>query len=383
MKPNTMVLDSLNVFSDDHTSTTTTLTPTTLKNITQIFESDDCLKNLQHFEQSGFVPPLPPPPPQHQQQPSVNNNNNNKKPMSNSYCGGTTTVVTPIKFDPPATITLKVEKDEFSEEDEDFDLDDDEEYQPKAKKRMQTRNAGNKRTVINVNNHNNNDAARKEPAKRKRKGNMKDDYDDLPPTERQRLIMRRERNKQAAARCRQRREDLTQSLMTEVKMWEGKKNDLEEEIRQLRSQKEELEYILQAHSSTCGLMTTQTRNPAPVVAVKSEPGVIVESIEAQYMTEQQRRHRPSKLSIPISNGSYLEQSGPEGILIETPSTVIPCFDNFMTSSGLTPGVNSITTPGFYSNSFLSTPVSSCSYQQRSKEVPDLNTPGETVSLVSL
>ena len=377
-----MVLDSLNVFSDDHTSTTTTLTPTTLKNITQIFESDDCLKNLQHFEQSGFVPPLPPPPQQHQQS-SVNNNS--KKPMSNSYCGGTTTVVTPIKFDPPATITLKVEKDDFSEEDQEFDQDeDDEEYQPKAKKRMQTRNAGNKRTVVNFNN-NNDDAARKEPAKRKRKGNMKDDYDDLPPTERQRLIMRRERNKQAAARCRQRREDLTQSLQIEVKMWEGKKNDLEEEIRQLRSQKEELEYILHAHSSTCGLMTTQSRNPAPVVAVKSEPGVIVESIEAPYMTQQQqKRHRPSNLSIPISTGSYLEQSGPEGVLIETPSTVIPCFDNFMTSSGLTPGVSSITTPGFYSNSFLNTPVSSsCSYQQRSKEVPDLNTPGETVSLVSL
>jgi len=374
-----MVLDSLNVFSDDHTSTTTTLTPTTLKNITQIFESDDCLKNLQHFEQSGFVPPLPPPPQQQQQQqPSLNNNNNNKKPMSNSYCGGTTTIVTPIKFEPPATIALKVEKEEFSDEDEDFDQDDDEEYQPKAKKRMQTRNGGNKRTVINVSNNNND--GRKEPAKRKRKGNMKDDYDDLPPTERQRLIMRRERNKQAAARCRQRREDLTQSLMNEVKMWEGKKNDLEEEIQQLRSQKEELEYILQAHSSTCGLMTTQTRNPAQVVAVKSEPGVIVEPIEVQYMTtEQQKRHRPSNLSIPISNVSYLEQSGPEGVLIETPSTVIPCFDNFLTSSGLTPVVSSITTPGF----FLNTPVSSCSYQQRSKEVPDLNTPGETVSLVSL
>ncbi len=376
MKPNTMVLDSLNVFSDDHTCTTTTLTPTTLKNITQIFESDDCLKNLQQFEQSGFVPPLPPPP-QQQQHSSVNNNS--KKPMSNSYCGGTTTIVTPIKFDPPATITLKVEKEEFSEEDEDFDQDDDEEYQPKAKKRMQTRNAGNKRTVINVNN--NNDDAGKEPAKRKRKGNMKDDYDGLPPSERQRLIMRRERNKQAAARCRQRREDLTQSLMIEVKMWEGKKDELEEEIRQLRSQKEELEYILQAHSSTCGLMTAQTRNPAPVVAVKSEPGVIVEPIEAPYMIEQQKRHRPSNLTIPISNGSFMDQSGPEGVLIETPSNVIPCFDNFMTSSGLTPVVSSISTPGFYT--LLNTPVSSCSYQQRSKEVPDLNTPGETVSLVSL
>jgi rRNA maturation protein Nop10 len=373
MKP-TMVLDSLNVFSDDHTSTTTTLTPTTLKHITQIFESDDCLKNLQQFEQSGFVPPLPPPPQQQQQQ---QQSATNKKRMSNNYCGGTTTVVTPIKFEPVATIIPKVEK--FSSEESDLDEidDDDEEYQPAAKKRMQTRNGGVRR---NNNNNNNNVVNNKmKEVKRKRKGNMKDDYDGLPPTERHRLILRRERNKEAAARCRQRREDLTKSLMHEVKMWEGRKDELEDEIRQLRSQKEELEYILQTHGPSCGLMTT--KSTPVVVAVKSEPGVIVEAVDAPYMISTPKRHRPASLTIPFSSGFYLEQSGPEGVLIETPSTVIPSFDNFMTSTGLTPVATSVTTPMFYSSS-LNTPVS-CAYQQRSSNAPDLNTPGETVSLVSL
>jgi hypothetical protein len=73
-------------------------------------------------------------------------------------------------------------------------------------------------------------------------------------------------------------------------------------------------------------------------------------------------------------------SGPEGVLIETPSTVIPSFDSFLTSTGLTPVVTSIATPIF---NILSATPTSCSYQQRSYEVPDLNTPGETVSLVSL
>ena len=287
--------------------------------------------------------------------------------------------MTPIKFD--TLTTLKVEKESSSEEELDQE-DFDDEYEPKAKKIMQTRNAGVRRpSVINFNNNNNNNNGkdRKEPMKRKSKGNRKDDYDDLPYAERQLLIMRRERNKQAAARCRQRREDLIKSLTIEVKLWKGKKEDLEKEAQQLRAEKEELEYILQAHSSTCGLSVVQTRNPGQVVAVKSEPEVFMSS------SDEVKPLRPTNLSIPFSNRSFMDQSGPEGVLIETPSTVIPCFDKFMTSSGLTPVVSSITTAGFYSNnSFLNTPISSsCSYQQRSKEVPDLNTPGETFSLVSL
>ena len=380
-----MVLDSLNVFSDDHTCTTTTLTPTTLKHITQIFESEDCLQNLQQFETSGFVPPLPPQ--QHLQQQQQRQTGLSNK--INPYCGGTTTVVTPIKSEPAATLFLKAEKESSEESDlEFFEEDDDEEYQPSAKKRMQTRNLATRRGSVplnNNNNNNNNNNHKVKEGKRKRKGNMKDDYDGLPPSERQRLILRRERNKQAAARCRQRREDLTQTLMNEVKMWEGKKDELEEEIRMLRAQKQELEYILQTHTQTCGLDANKSCNSfgqGQVVAIKSEPGVIVESADAPYTISVPKRHRPASLTIPFSSGLYLEQSGPEGVLIETPSTVIPSFENFMNSSGLTPVITtSITTPVFYT-SMLNTPVS-CAYQQRSKEVPDLNTPGETVSLVSL
>ena len=369
-----MVVNSLSQFSGDNTSTTTTLTPTTLKHITQIFESEDCLKSLQTFEQSGFVPP----PPQQQQQQQQQHQQQQQQQFNikqravnnnNFYCGGTTTVVTPIKEEPVATLLPKIEN-EFSDysENSNFDEDFDEEYQPATKKKMQTRNGGVKRSD-----------SRKEPAtQRKRKGNMKDDYDGLPPSERQRLVLRRERNKQAAARCRQRREDLTKTLMLEVKHWEGKKDELEEEIQLLRSQKQELEYILSQHNATCGFNVQQN---AQIVAVKSEPGVIVESVEAPYRISEPKRHRPSSLTLPFT--SYIEQSGPDGVLIETPSTVIPSFDNFMTSTGLTPGVTSISTPMFYSNcGSLNTPVS-CAYQQRSREVPDLNTPGETVSLVSL
>jgi len=280
-------------------------------------------------------------------------------------------------LEPIPTISIKEEK-QFSS---DYSEQSDDDYEPQPKKRMQRQRS----TSTRRNNNNTNYAVKSEPAKGKRRGNMKNDYDGLPANERQRLIVRRERNKQAAARCRQRREDLTQSLMDQVKMWENKKEDLAEQIRQLKSQKQELEYILQIHKETCSLNVSAGH----IVAVKSEPGVIVEPVNAPYMEIEEKRRRPASLSIPFSSSFAMEQSGPEGVLIETPSTVIPSFESFLNgSTGLTP-VNTMSAPNFYtssnnSNNFLNTPVvPSCSIQQRSSEVPDLNTPGETVSLVSL
>lgn len=370
MKP-TMVVDSLTLFSDEYNGASTTLTPTTLKHISQIFESDDCLKSIQVFDQTGFVPPLDPPPLQHQQ-------TKHQPPASalkskNFYCGGTTTIVSPLKVEPAANLSLKVERESSESEPEEFGQDDDD-YEPVAKRTMQTRNGGVRRNTSVSSNNNNNTKAKETAApgeKRKRKGNMKDDYHHLPPNERQRLLLRRERNKQAAARCRQRREDLTHSLMNEVKMWEGKNVEMEKIIRTLRAQKEELENILQVHSTSCGLVA-----PRQVVAIKSEPELIEESFAVS--SPPAKRHRPASLTIPATSGLYFDpaEAGPEGVLIETPSTVIPSFDNFL-STGLTPVVTAISTP------LLSSFSVSCAYQQRSKEVPDLNTPGETVSLVSL
>ena len=366
MKP-TMVVDSLTLFSDEYNGASTTLTPTTLRHITQLFESDDCLKSIQLFDQSGFVAPLEPPAPVQQQKQLLPATA--LKSKNNFYCGGTTTIVSPVKVEPEANLALKVEKESSGSELEEFDQDDDD-YEPIAKRKMQTRNGGVRRNNNNISNAKAKESASGE--KRKRRGNMKDDYHHLPPNERQRLLLRRERNKQAAARCRQRREDLTSSLMNEVKMWEGKNVEMEKMIRTLRAQKEELENILQVHSTSCGLAA-----PRPVVAIKSEPDFIEAPLAVSNPPA--KRHRPASLSIPMTSGLYFDQpeAGPEGVLIETPSTVIPSFDNFLTSTGLTPVVTAISTP------LLSNFSVSCAYQQRSKEVPDLNTPGETVSLVSL
>lgn len=74
---------------------------------------------------------------------------------------------------------------------------------------------------------------------------------DGTPEEENRRTMRRERNKQAAARCRKRRMDLTCTLQGEVDQWEDKVRALKDELLQLESQKKGLEAVLRRHQGPC------------------------------------------------------------------------------------------------------------------------------------
>jgi len=77
------------------------------------------------------------------------------------------------------------------------------------------------------------------------------DHDDGGPQEGEedRRKQRRERNKEAAARCRKRRLDLTCTLQSEVDQWEDKVKSLKEELSQLETQKKGLEAILRKCNS--------------------------------------------------------------------------------------------------------------------------------------
>jgi len=82
-------------------------------------------------------------------------------------------------------------------------------------------------------------------------GRRKTEEDGLGPEEEDRRAMRRERNKQAAARCRKRRMDLTSTLQGEVDQWEEKVRGLKEELLQLEAQKKGLEAYLRSHKGPC------------------------------------------------------------------------------------------------------------------------------------
>ena len=107
-----------------------------------------------------------------------------------------------------------------------------------------------------------------------RGGRRPKDDDELSPEEEQRRRVRRERNKQAAARCRRRRLDLTNTLQIETEELEDERSSLEREIQMLTAQKEELNFLLEAHRPCCKLGRDKENAPKRRVIVKQEPAKI-------------------------------------------------------------------------------------------------------------
>merc|ERR1719266_1558481 len=134
--------------------------------------------------------------------------------------------------------------------------------------------------------------------------------------------MRRERNKLAAARCRKRRVDQTETLQEEVNLWEGKKKALQEQIQQLQEEKNQLAFILEAHKSVCSRVSSEsaldvkpTTTAEPRVLVKAEPELhqstvrhlthaevmVTTTVRLAPAAAHQKPKRPS--SLLVGNGS--------------------------------------------------------------------------------
>ncbi|RUS73806.1 hypothetical protein EGW08_018423 [Elysia chlorotica] len=90
----------------------------------------------------------------------------------------------------------------------------------------------------------------------------------LPPEEEERRRVRRERNKLAAAKCRQRRVDHTNELVEETEELEREQSELEQEIASLQQEKDQLEFILQAHQPVCKVAQRQVALAAAATQVK-------------------------------------------------------------------------------------------------------------------
>ncbi|KAJ6663735.1 hypothetical protein lerEdw1_009814 [Lerista edwardsae] len=73
----------------------------------------------------------------------------------------------------------------------------------------------------------------------------------LTPEEEEKRRVRRERNKLAAAKCRNRRRELTDRLQAETDQLEEEKAELESEIAELQKERERLEFVLVAHKPSC------------------------------------------------------------------------------------------------------------------------------------
>ncbi|XP_077394155.1 protein c-Fos isoform X2 [Festucalex cinctus] len=89
----------------------------------------------------------------------------------------------------------------------------------------------------------------------------------LSPEEEEKKRIRRERNKMAAAKCRNRRRELTDTLQAETDKLEEEKESLEMEIANLLKEKERLEFILATHEPLCqmseGMESAEIIPPSP------------------------------------------------------------------------------------------------------------------------
>uniref|UniRef100_A0A3Q2Q510 Protein c-Fos n=1 Tax=Fundulus heteroclitus TaxID=8078 RepID=A0A3Q2Q510_FUNHE len=90
-------------------------------------------------------------------------------------------------------------------------------------------------------------------AKRAKTCNKKAQKEKPSKEDEERRRIRRERNKIAAAKCRNRRRELIDTLQAETDLLEEEKSTLQTEIADLLKEKEKLEHILASHQSSCTL----------------------------------------------------------------------------------------------------------------------------------
>merc|ERR1719260_210566 len=159
--------------------------------------------------------------------------------------------------------------------------------------------------------------------------------EELCPEEEERRRIRRERNKLAAARCRKRRVDQTDTLQGHVDEQEEKKRKLQEQIQALQSERAELEFILEAHRAVCSRINSGVAE-GPRVVVKEEPEVPTsttrhlthaEAMDQPHVTitttlKMGGKKRPSSLGL----GSMASTMSSLNIPIETPTNVMSQLD---------------------------------------------------------
>lgn len=346
-----ITLEGLN--SGVPTRTTPTLTPTTLRNIEQTFIELQS-KPEPHENEAGFVPPL-------------------------VHAVGNNQYISASDVDTFSNKSQSIWPSSLSQSGSDCDTRSTPPLSKKTTRQMMPgqnrRNMGGRKPAKDLN---------------------------CSPEEEERRRIRRERNKAAAARCRKRRVDHTNSLIAETEELESKKQCLQDELQELQTMKEQLEYILESHRASphCRLHTQSPPDVKPFnnnlfsnrttesERVKTELIEPLEPMNDIFLLPSPTKKvmlsstvpiskpsRPNSLNVgataPLSKNNITEIAG---VPISTPSTgMIFNFESLMGGgTGLTP---------------VSAPlVPSCSTQQRNLPAmadlasPDACGPPKLVSL---
>ncbi|KAM8848544.1 fos-related antigen 1a isoform 1-T1 [Synchiropus picturatus] len=150
----------------------------------------------------------------------------------------------------------------------------------------------------------------------------------LSHEELERRRIRRERNKLAAAKCRNRRRELTDSLQNETDQLEDEKSRLQKEIAELQKEKDKLELVLEAHRPICKIEDSDSDSDGqPTLAsfepIKLEPEDCSRAGPSRKATEKTEKPKPV-ITIPSkpvtsSAAAVPDESLHTPVLISTPS----------------------------------------------------------------
>ncbi|KAM8908148.1 fos-related antigen 1a isoform 2-T3 [Spinachia spinachia] len=147
--------------------------------------------------------------------------------------------------------------------------------------------------------------------------------DRLSQEEMQRRRIRRERNKLAAAKCRNRRRELTDTLQNETDQLEDEKSKLQKEITELQKEKDKLELVLEAHRPICKIEDSDS-DPDPSTSslgtIKLEPQEFSRPRSSIKLPPKTEKPKP-KITIPTKHVTSAA-SATDSDSLHTP--VLPC-----------------------------------------------------------
>jgi hypothetical protein len=221
---------------------------------------------------------------------------------------------------------MMCEDDDDDDDDDDEDEDDESSNSVPARKMQKTGQSFARATAASKNDNGDPKPPRKLPGPRPRRN-----LEDMTPLEAERRRRRRERNKTAAAKCRQRRLDVTNELLAETEMLEREASKLESEIENLQRQKNQLEFVLESHKPLCH-NAMQVLRPT-VMQIKQERTTPPTTLSTnQFITNSATR----PTSLPISSSHVVGSSAPTTTMTSTVLGSIFSFDTATSLTGLTP-----------------------------------------------
>ncbi|XP_029487255.1 cyclic AMP-dependent transcription factor ATF-3 [Oncorhynchus nerka] len=116
------------------------------------------------------------------------------------------------------------------------------------------------------------------------------------PEESDRRKRRRERNKVAAAKCRNKKKEKTDCLQKESEILESVNSELKAQVEELKNQKQQLVYMLNLHRPTCIVRAQNGQTP------EDERNLFIQQIKEGTLQMEQLDHHHT--SVPTTCGHH-------------------------------------------------------------------------------